>query len=204
MYEIRIHGRGGQGAVMAAKILAKALVEEGKVAKAIPSFGFERRGAPVAAFLRFDDKPIRQVTNIYHPDCILCLDPTLPRSVDIFAGMNADGIWIQATKKNLDQIVIPATVAKVGLCDAVGIALEVLKKPITNTIMLGVFAKTTGIVSLESLNNGMQTIAFRDAMLEHNIEAARRGFQETSVHKIERVNHETTGQKAVRSVENSQ
>ncbi len=84
MYEIRIHGRGGQGAVLASKILAKALVEEGKFVKAIPSFGFERRGAPVAAFLRCDEAHIRQVTNIYHPDCILCLDPTLPRSVDIF------------------------------------------------------------------------------------------------------------------------
>jgi pyruvate ferredoxin oxidoreductase gamma subunit/phenylglyoxylate dehydrogenase gamma subunit len=184
MYEIRIHGRGGQGAVMAAKILAKALVEEGKEAKAIPAFGFERRGAPVAAFLRFDDKPFRQVTNIYHPDCILCLDPTLPRAVDIFAGMNSNGIWIQSTKKNFDQIVIPATVAKVGLCDAVGIALEIFKKPITNTIMLGAFAKTSGIVTLESLNNGMQTVAFRDALLEHNIEAGRRGFEETRVHEI--------------------
>jgi pyruvate ferredoxin oxidoreductase gamma subunit/phenylglyoxylate dehydrogenase gamma subunit len=169
---------------MAAKILAKALVEEGKEVKAIPAFGFERRGAPVAAFLRFDDKPFRQVTNIYHPDCILCLDPTLPRAVDIFAGMNSNGIWIQSTKKNFDQIVIPATVAKVGLCDAVGIALEIFKKPITNTIMMGAFAKTSGIVSLESLNNGMQTVAFRDALLEHNIEAARRGFEETRVHEI--------------------
>ena len=184
MYEIRIHGRGGQGAVMAAKILAKALVEEGKTAKAIPAFGFERRGAPVAAFLRFDEKPIRQVTNIYHPDCILCLDPTLPRAVDIFEGMNTRGIWIQATKKNIDQIDVPTTVAKVGLCDAIGIALDIFKKPITNTIMLGAFAGATGIVSLEALNNGMETVAFRDAMLEHNIEAARRGFAQTRVHEI--------------------
>ena len=105
--------------------------------------------------------------------------------------MNPGGVWIQATKKNLDQVVIPETVAKVGLCDAIGIALEIFQRPITNTIMLGVFAKTTGIVSLESLNNGMETVAFRDAMLEHNIEAARRGFDETSVH--ERVYDETSG-----------
>lgn len=184
MYEIRIHGRGGQGAVMAAKILAKALVEEGKVAKAIPAFGFERRGAPVAAFLRFDEQPIRQVTNIYHPDCILCLDPTLPQAVDIFAGMNSNGVWIQATKKSIDQIDVPASVVRVGLCDAVGIAMAVFKRPITNTIMLGALAGATGIVSLDSLNNGMQTVAFRDAMLEQNIEAARRGFEETRLHEI--------------------
>ena len=101
MYEIRFHGRGGQGAVMAAKILAKALVDEGKTAKAIPSFGFERRGAPVEAYLRFDDRPIRQTTNIYHPDCIICLDPTLGRAVDIFQGMNPGPKWACVTRSAL-------------------------------------------------------------------------------------------------------
>jgi pyruvate ferredoxin oxidoreductase gamma subunit/phenylglyoxylate dehydrogenase gamma subunit len=183
MYEIRIHGRGGQGAVLAAKILAKALVDEGKVAKAIPAFGFERRGAPVEAYLRFDDRPIRQVTNIYHPNCIICLDPTLGRAVDIFQGMNTNGVWVQATQKRLDQITVPDSVAKVGLCDAIGIALELFKKPITNTIMLGGLAKTTGIVSLDSLSKGMETVAFRDAMLDQNIEAVKRGYDETQVHQ---------------------
>ena len=169
---------------MAAKILAKALVEEGKVAKAIPSFGFERRGAPVEAYLRYDDRPIRQITNIYHPDCIMCLDPTLGKAVDIFHGMNPDGVWVQATKKSIDQVSVPDSVSKVGLCDAVGIALELFRRPITNTIMLGVLAKTTGMVSLDSLNNGMETIAFRDAMLDQNIEAVRRGYEETQVHDV--------------------
>jgi pyruvate ferredoxin oxidoreductase gamma subunit/phenylglyoxylate dehydrogenase gamma subunit len=99
MFEMRFHGRGGQGAVMASKILAKALVEEGHFVKAIPSFGFERRGAPVAAFLRFGNSEIRQVTNIYHPNCIVCLDPTLHKSVNIFDGITDQAIFIQATKK---------------------------------------------------------------------------------------------------------
>jgi pyruvate ferredoxin oxidoreductase gamma subunit/phenylglyoxylate dehydrogenase gamma subunit len=182
MYEIRFHGRGGQGAVLAAKILAKALTEEGKVAKAIPSFGFERRGAPVAAFLRFAEHPIRQVTNIYNPDCIVCLDPTLPRAVDIFEGMQPNGVWIQATKKPFEQLSVPHTVARVGLCDAIGLALEIFGRPITNTIMLGVLARTTGIVAVESINTGMESIAFRDAALEKNIEAVRRGYAATRVH----------------------
>jgi pyruvate ferredoxin oxidoreductase gamma subunit/phenylglyoxylate dehydrogenase gamma subunit len=182
MYEVRFHGRGGQGAVLAAKILAKALTEEGRVAKAIPSFGFERRGAPVAAFLRFADHPIRQVTNIYHPDCIVCLDPTLPRAVDIFEGMNPQGVWIQATKKRFDQLAVPGPVATVGLCDAVGLALEIFGRPITNTIMLGVLARTTGIVSVAAINTGMGSVAFRDAALEKNIEAVRRGYEATRVH----------------------
>ena len=182
MYEIRFHGRGGQGAVLAAKILAKALVEEGKFVKAIPAFGFERRGAPVEAYLRFDDEVFRQITNIYTPDCIVCLDPTLPQSVDIFSGINDHATWIQATKKSLDQLEVPEKVDSVGLCDGFGLAMQVLGRPITNSIMLGVLAKTTGIVSLESLNKAMETTAFRDAVLGKNIEAAKRGFEETKVY----------------------
>lgn len=184
MYEIRFHGRGGQGAVMAAKVLAKALGEEGKVVKAIPAFGFERRGAPVESYLRFDDNPIRKITNIYRPNCIVCLDPTLPRAVNIFNGLNTNSIYVQATKKSIDQLELPKTVTKVGLCDAFGLALDLLGKPITNTIMLGVFAKTTGIVSLASINKGMESVAFRDALLEKNIEAVQRGYEETTVHDV--------------------
>lgn len=186
MYEIRLHGRGGQGAVLAAKILAKALVEEGKFVKAIPSFGFERRGAPVAAFLRYNDKDIRQSTNIYNPDCIVCMDPTLPRAVDIFAGMNPEGVWVQATKKNLDELKIPQTVSKVGLCDAFGIALQVFGRIITNSIILGALSKTTGMVSMDSLCKAMESVAFRDAALDKNILAIRRGFEETKVYDLKK------------------
>ena len=167
--------------MLAAKILAKALVDEGRSVKAIPSFGFERRGAPVAAFLRFDDKAIRKTTNIYHPNCIICLDPTLPRSVDIFSGMKPKGVWVQATKKSFDQLTFPQTVSKVGLCDAFGIALEVFGQAITNSIMLGAFAKTTNMVSMKSLCKGMESVAFRDAALDKNIQAVHRGYEETNV-----------------------
>lgn len=181
MYEIRFHGRGGQGAVLASKILAKALVEEGKYVKAVPAFGFERRGAPVEAYLRFDDHEIRQFTNIYYPDCVICLDPTLPRSVNIFANMKDRGVWIQATKKGFDALDVPENVSRTGVCDAFGIALSIFGRTITNSIMLGAFARTTGLVTLESLGNGMESVAFRDAALEKNIEALKRGFEETRV-----------------------
>lgn len=181
MYEIRFHGRGGQGAVLASKILAKALVEEGKYVKAIPSFGFERRGAPVEAFLRFDDKIIRRTTNIYDPNCVICLDPTLPRAVDIYRGMKPKGVLIQATKKSLEKLDVRADLSRVGLCDAFGIALQIFGRPITNSIMLGAFARTTGIVSIESLGKGMESVAFRDAALEKNLEAVKRGYEETTV-----------------------
>ncbi len=181
MYEIRFHGRGGQGAVLASKILAKALVEEGKFVKAIPSFGFERRGAPVTAFLRFDENTIRQTTNIYHPHCIICLDPTLPRSVNIFENLRDKGIWIQVSKRPIGELKFPEMVGKIGLCDAYGIALRIFGRAITNTIMLGAFTKTTRVVSLDSIFKGMESVAFRDAALEKNIQAVQRGYEETMV-----------------------
>jgi len=186
MYEIRFHGRGGQGAVLAAKILAKALVEEGKFIKAVPSFGFERRGAPVASFLRFDEKEIRQTTNIYHPDWIVCIDPTLFKTVDIFEGVRDGGILVQATGKDVKDLPIPKLIKKVGLCNAFHIALEVFGRSITNTIMLGALLKTTHVVSLDSLNQALEEVAFRDAALGKNIEAVHRGYEETQVYNLNR------------------
>lgn len=186
MYEVRIHGRGGQGAVSAATMLAAAMLEQGKYAVAIPAFGFERRGAPVVSFVRCSEKEIRQMTNIYAPDCLICVDPTLTRSVDIFAGLKPGGTLVQATNHPLDELALSANVARVGLCDAVGIALEIFKRPITNTIMLGAFAKSTGIVSLEALQRSLEDSDFRDAGLRQNMEALARGYAETTVHVIER------------------
>lgn len=182
MHEVRIHGRGGQGAVLALKLLTKALVLEGKWAVGIPSFGFERRGAPVAAFLRFDDHEIRMMTNIYDPDYVLCIDPSVADVVDILAGVQEGGTLVQATKSRPEALELPERIATVGVCDAVGIALEVFGKSITNTVMLGAFARTTGLVSLESLEAGLQDpTMFRDAAVEQNIAAVRRGYAETTV-----------------------
>ncbi|MFA6314364.1 MAG: 2-oxoacid:acceptor oxidoreductase family protein [Sterolibacterium sp.] len=186
MYEIRIHGRGGQGAVLAGGILATALVEEGKHVIAIPSFGFERRGAPVTSYLRFDDKEIRQMTNIYHPNCILCIDPTVGRATNIFDGIQDAAVWVQTSSRPLGELQFPAEVATVGLCDAVSIALDIFRRSITNTIMLGAFARTTGFVSLEALKAAVHHSDFRDAGLQQNLRALERGYNETTVHHIER------------------
>jgi phenylglyoxylate dehydrogenase gamma subunit len=186
MYEVRFHGRGGQGAVTAAAMLAAALLEEGKYAVSIPSFGFERRGAPVVSFLRCSDREIRQLTNIYTPDCLICVDPTLAKTVDIFGGLKPGGTLVQATNKSLAEVALSPNVATVGLCDAIGIALQIFKKPITNTLMLGAFAKTTGIVSLEALKRSLEDSDFRDAGLAQNLTALERGYNETTVHTIQR------------------
>ena len=186
MYEMRLHGRGGQGTVLAATILATAMVEEGKHVVAVPSFGFERRGAPVAAFLRADSHPLRRMTNIDYPDCVVCIDPTVSRTVNIFEGLRNNGTLVQATGEPLAALTLPATVARVGLCDAVTIALEIFKRTITNTIMLGAFARTTSMVSLEALEQALHHSDFRDAGLDQNIRALRRGYEQTIVHELPR------------------
>ena len=189
MHEVRIHGRGGQGAVLACSILAQALIDGGKHAVAIPSFGFERRGAPVAAFLRFDTEPIRAMTNVYHPDCVICIDPTVPRAVDIFSGMRPGGTAVLATKAKLEELKFPDAVVRVGLCDAVGIALSIYRKPVTNAIMLGAFARTSGLLTLSSLKEALQQMSFRDAGLSENLAAVGRGYDETEVHLSNQVAH---------------
>jgi phenylglyoxylate dehydrogenase gamma subunit len=189
MREVRIHGRGGQGAVLASSILAQALIDDGNYAVAIPSFGFERRGAPVAAYLKFSDKPIRAMTNVYHPDFIICIDPSVSQVVDIFAGMKPGGTVVLTTKDVIENISIPSHVARVGLCDAVGIALSIYRRPVTNAIMLGAFARTTGMLSLSSLKEALNQMEFRDAGLTENLLAAERGYNETRVHDLTEAAH---------------
>lgn len=181
MHEVRLHGRGGQGAVLASAILAAALVEEGRHVMAIPAFGFERRGAPVVAFLRLADAEIRRVTNIYSPDIVMVIDPTVARAVDVFAGMPRGGTLIQATGKAPEELEVPASVGVVAVCNAVPIALDIFRRQITNTIMLGAFARATGLVSVDSLEKALEETHFRDAGLKQNVEAVRRGFAETRV-----------------------
>ncbi len=180
-YEIRIHGRGGQGAVLATAILAQAFVDEGRYAVAIPSFGFERRGAPVSACLRVARREIRALTNIYHPDCVICIDPNLPRMVDIFAGIKQSGTLIQASEKHPEAIMHPPDLATLAVCDAVAIALAIFGRPITNVIMLGAFARATGLISLDALNIALEKSEFRDADLAQNRLALARGYAETEI-----------------------
>lgn len=185
MYEVRFHGRGGQGTVLAATILATALVEEGKYAVAVPAFGFERRGAPVAAFLRMDTREIRRMTNIYEPDCIVCIDPTLSLTTNVFEGVRPNATLVQTTHHPLAKLQLPLAITTVGLCDGVSIALDVFGKTITNTIMLGAFARTTGVVALASLKRALEESEFRDAGLAQNLLALELGYDKTSVHHLD-------------------
>jgi pyruvate ferredoxin oxidoreductase gamma subunit len=179
MIEIRWHGRGGQGAVTSAEMLAQAAISEGKFAQAFPSFGPERRGAPVQAYVRIGiSQPIRVRSSITDPDVVVVLDPSLLSIVDVTSGLKAGGIVIINTIKNFrqihDEFKIKATVATVG---ATKIAQEVLGVPITNTTMIGAVVKCAGVVKVESLFEPLRQRFGR--LGDRNIEAMKRAFAET-------------------------
>ena len=180
MIEIRLHGRGGQGAVTSAELLAQAAINEGKYAQAFPSFGPERRGAPVVAFCRISDETIRLRTAIYHPDLVLVLDPSILRLVDVTAGLKDDGILVTNTKYTTDEIRkelgITHTLATV---DASKIAREELGVPITNTTMLGALLKARELVPPDSLIGPLEKRFGRIAA--RNINAFKRAFKEADI-----------------------
>jgi 2-oxoacid:acceptor oxidoreductase gamma subunit (pyruvate/2-ketoisovalerate family) len=151
--EIRIHGRGGQGSVTAAELLAHAAFTEGKWVQAFPYFGAERRGAPVKAFARISDKPILVHSQVYSPDYVIVLDHAIYKVADVTEGLKQDGIVILNTRKRPEEFGFRN--CRVATVDATGIALElnllVAGLPVVNTSIVGAFAKATGEVKLSSV-----------------------------------------------------
>lgn len=177
MIEIRIHGRGGQGAVVASEILAIAFFKEGKFVQAFPSFGIERRGAPVTAFLRVDDKRIRVRCEVYRPDHLIILDPTLVETEDVISGLKEGG-WIIVNSNLGPESFGFAPHFRVATVDANSIALEhglgTQMAPIVNTAILGAFARITGIVGIEVLMEAIREgVPTRE---EENAAAAREAY----------------------------
>lgn len=173
MRELRIHGRGGQGSVTAAELIAVAAFEGGVFAQAFPAFGVERRGAPVQAFVRFDSDRIRLRSQVYEPDYIIVQDSTLIRDVNVFMGVKKGGIAIINTERTITHPV-PEGVRVITI-DATSIALEVLGLPITNTALMGAFAAASGEIKLDALENALRH-RFRGELAEKNILAARRAY----------------------------
>jgi len=176
MMEVRFHGRGGQGAVTAARLLAEAAFLEGKYCQAFPSFGAERRGAPVLAFTRIDNKPIRIRSLVYEPNHVVVLDPTLLEAVNVAAGLKRGGIIVVNAKETPEEL----KAGKVAAVDATAIALELLGTPITNTAMLGAFAKATKLVSLESVVKAIEGY-FGGKLAEKNVAAVKAAYERTSI-----------------------
>ncbi|MFH0847375.1 MAG: 2-oxoacid:acceptor oxidoreductase family protein [Chloroflexota bacterium] len=181
MVEIRWHGRGGQGAVTSAGLLAEAAIDEGKYAQAFPSFGPERRGAPVAAYVRIDaTKPIRVRAEVLQPDVVIVFDAGLLRSVPVALGLKERGMLILNTRKSPEEIQHQfGGSLQVAVVDASKIAMEVLGVPIVNTTMVGALLKATGIVKLDSL---LEPLQHRFGKLAgRNIDAMKRAYAETRV-----------------------
>jgi pyruvate ferredoxin oxidoreductase gamma subunit len=153
MKEIVFHGRGGQGAVAGADILADAAMRDGKYSQSFPTFGPERRGAPVMAFTRIDDKPIRVRCQIYEPDYVIVLDATISQTTNLTSGLKPDGSVIINTPLTAEKISEEKiiTKGKIYPVDASSIATKILGSPILNTVILGAFSAATGEVKLESL-----------------------------------------------------
>jgi len=171
--EIRIHGRGGQGGVTAAELIARAAYKEGKWVQAFPYFGAERRGAPVKAFARISDEPILVRSQIYNPDYVIVLDESLLEMANVTEGLKRDGIIIINTRKKPSEIDLAGY--KIATVDATGIALElellVAGLPVVNTAMVGAFARATGEIKIESVVEAIKE-EWRGAVGEKNAKAA--------------------------------
>jgi 2-oxoacid:acceptor oxidoreductase gamma subunit (pyruvate/2-ketoisovalerate family) len=178
MLSLRFHGRGGQGTVIASKLLASAMFREGWQVQAFPSFGAERSGAPVAAFLRADRKPITIHYQVYEPDHVVVLDPVLLGTIDVTSGLKPGGTILVNTSKKPEELKLPDRFV-VATCDATGIALKhglgSRTAPIVNTAIVGALAALTGIVSLDAIVGEVPMLV--PVKPDANIAAAKEAYE---------------------------
>jgi len=181
MYEIRIHGRGGQGAVTAAELLSIAVFLDGREAQAFPSFGSERMGAPVVSYCRISENPIRVREPVTTPDAVIVIDATLLHHVDVFGGLAPDGYVLINSARRLSELGLAELVDRhpaghVITLDATDLARRHIGRPLPNICLLGAFAALTGMVTFDSLE-----FAVRDRFREHiaaaNVNAARAAYE---------------------------
>ena len=176
MREVKIFARAGQGAITTAAILGEALFYEQKYSYAFPYFGAARMGAPMNAFIRFDDKPIRLRSQIYDPDYIIVIDPTLIDSQKCFANLKKGTIAIVAVR---EETKLPK-VDSIEICalEAEKIAMDIIGKPFANTILVGAFAKATGEISLDSVIKAVSArFKSKPEILQKNINAVKKGYE---------------------------
>jgi len=177
VFEIRLHGRGGQGVVTAAELLSVAAFDEGKHAQAFPSFGSERMGAPVASYCRIADGEIRLREPIMEPDALIIQDPTLLHSIDVFSGLKPDGYLLINSMRSFADLGIAAFTDRLppGHARCVGaseISQRHLGRPLPNAALLGGFAAVTQVLDLESVLKAIRE-KFAGAVGEANVAAAR-------------------------------
>lgn len=174
MKGIRIHGRGGQGAVVAAELVAVAALEDGLFGQAFPAFGGERRGAPVQAFVRLDSRQIRLRHRVNNPDYLLILDPSLLDMQDVLVGFNLEGLVLINSEKSADEIGWSRSVRVISV-PATRIALEILGQPFVNPAMLGAFAASSSEISLGAIQKAFKH-RFPGIVGEKNARAVQMGY----------------------------
>lgn len=177
MFEIRIHGRGGQGVVTAAEMLSVAAFEERKHAQAIPSFGSERMGAPVVAYVRIDEEPIELCEPVMSPQLLIIQDPTLFQSVDVFSGLAAEGFVLINSGRTVQELHIGEAVqhlpgSHVATVAATELAVRYLGRPTPNTALLGALTALTDVIHLESVIKAIKA-KFAGDVAERNIKTAQ-------------------------------
>ncbi|WP_035981088.1 2-oxoacid:acceptor oxidoreductase family protein [Bradyrhizobium sp. STM 3843] len=181
MFQIRIHGRGGQGVVTGAEMLSVAAFCEGRHAQAFPSFGSERTGAPVVAFCRIADQAIRLREPVLEPDCLIVQDPTLFKVVDVFAGLLGDGYLLVNTNKSFAELHLDATVNRLPkghavIVPATELALKHVGRPVPNAALLGAFAALTRFVHIDSVRRAIEE-AFPGKVGAANVGAAVEAYE---------------------------
>jgi pyruvate ferredoxin oxidoreductase gamma subunit len=176
VFEVRIHGRGGQGVVTAAELLSVAAFEEGRHAQAFPSFGSERMGAPVVSFCRIDDRPIRVRAPVVSPDALIVQDPTLLHQVDVFDGLRPEGFILINTARSFGDLGLGDFVAgfrseRLLTVPATDLAREHTGRPLGNAALLGGFAALSELISLDAVSHAIGE-RFSGAVGAGNIAAA--------------------------------
>lgn len=177
--EFRWHGRGGQGAWTASELLARAAINEGKYIQSFPEFGPERMGAPVKAYSRISDAPIRLHCAVYNPDLSIVMDPTLLATVPVTKGLGEKGILIVNTSKEPKTLKedLKMSQGSVWTVSATDIAMRILGRAITNTAMLGVVAQATGMIKMESIEKAVQD-RFPGPLAEKNMGVIKEAYKE--------------------------
>lgn len=194
MFEVRIHGRGGQGVVTATEMLSIAAFEEGRHAQAFPSFGSERTGAPVVAFCRIADKEIRSREPVMKPDALIIQDPTLLLQIDVFAGLKTNGFVLINTKSSFEELGL-GEIARVWPADrlctlaATDLGLKHVGRPMPNVPLLAGFAALSGLIKLESVCMAINT-KFSGKVASGNIAAATEAYETVRV-QVENARKET-------------
>ncbi len=181
MFQVRIHGRGGQGVVSAAEMMSVAAFAQGRHSQSFPSFGSERMGAPVMAFVRIDDKEIELREPVLDPDLLIIQDPTLFQAIDVFSGLKQDGYVLINSRKSIEELGIEDAVkhlpaGHVVTVSATELAVKHLKRPTPNTVLLGAFAAMSDVLDIDAVANAILD-KFPGKVGEMNVVAAKAAYE---------------------------